>query len=83
MPYPLTEPINHPGMKELPVNATLLRPTQLALRWNMSSATVRRMAREGKLPKPVRISERVFGWPVTQIEKIEADRIKVAAKGGK
>jgi predicted DNA-binding transcriptional regulator AlpA len=59
---------------------TLLRPTQLAARWNMSSATIRRMAREHKLPKPVYVSERVFGWPVAQIEKLEADRIKAAAK---
>jgi predicted DNA-binding transcriptional regulator AlpA len=61
---------------------TILRPTQLAARWNMSSATVRRMAREGKLPKAVYISERVFGWPVAQVEKIEADRIKAAGKKG-
>jgi predicted DNA-binding transcriptional regulator AlpA len=62
---------------------TLLRPTQLAARWNMSSATIRRMAREHKLPQPVYVSERVFGWPVAQIEKLEADRIKAAAKGSK
>jgi predicted DNA-binding transcriptional regulator AlpA len=60
--------------------ATILRPTQLALRWNMSSATIRRMAREHKLPRPVRISERVFGWPIAQIEKLEAEKAKAAAK---
>jgi predicted DNA-binding transcriptional regulator AlpA len=38
------------------------------------------MAREHKLPQPVYVSERVFGWPVAQIEKLEADRIKAAAK---
>jgi predicted DNA-binding transcriptional regulator AlpA len=48
----------------------------------MSSATIRRMAREHKLPQPVYVSERVFGWPVAQIEKLEADRIKAAAKKG-
>jgi len=58
---------------------TFLRPTALGARWGMSGSSIRRMAREGRLPKPVQISERIFGWSLSTVEKIEAERDKAAA----
>lgn len=52
----------------------LLRPAALGLRWGMSPSTIRRMANEGRLPAPVRLSERIFGWPIAVIEGIERDK---------
>ena len=62
---------------------TLFRPTALAARWGISASSVRRLAREGKLPKPVRISERVFGWSLATVEQIERERDKAAGKTAK
>jgi len=62
---------------------TLFRPQAVAARWGMSSSTVRRLMREGKLPKPVVISERIYGWSLATLEKIEAERDRAAKKGAK
>lgn len=58
---------------------TFYRPMQLAERWNTSGSTIRRLAAEGKLPAPVRISERVYGWSLDTIKRIESERDKKAA----
>ena len=58
---------------------TFLRPSQLGARWGMSGSSIRRMAREGRLPTPVRISERIFGWSLVTVEKLEAERDRAAA----
>jgi predicted DNA-binding transcriptional regulator AlpA len=52
----------------------LFRPSALAQRWGMSASSVRRLASEGKLPQPTRISERIYGWSLATVEKIEAER---------
>jgi predicted DNA-binding transcriptional regulator AlpA len=62
---------------------TLFRPQALAARWGISASSVRRMAAEGRLPKPVVVSQRVFGWTLATVEKIEGERDKAAKKGAK
>jgi predicted DNA-binding transcriptional regulator AlpA len=52
----------------------LFRPEALAQRWGMSASTVRRLMGLGKLPQPVRLSQRIYGWTLATIEKIEAER---------
>jgi predicted DNA-binding transcriptional regulator AlpA len=54
----------------------LFRPEALAERWGMSASTVRRLMNLGKLPQPVRLSERIYGWTLAQVEKIEVERSK-------
>jgi len=61
---------------------TFFRPSQLGARWGMSGSSIRRMAREGRLPKPIQISERVFGWDISTVQKLEADRLKASVKKG-
>jgi predicted DNA-binding transcriptional regulator AlpA len=58
---------------------TFLRPSALGTRWGMSGSSIRRMAREGRLPRPVQISERIFGWSLETIQKLEAERDRAAA----
>ena len=64
---------------------TFFRPEQLGARWGMSGSSIRRMAREGRLPKPEVISPRIFGWSLQTIERLEAERTRASAgkRGGK
>ena len=59
---------------------TFFRPTELGLRWGVSNSTIRRWAREGDLPQPTRLSERIFGWPLTVVLKIEQQRAAKVSK---
>jgi len=59
-------------------DAKFFRPTALAARWGMSASSVRRLAALGKLPKPIRLSERIYGWSLATVEKIEKSRDKAA-----
>lgn len=47
---------------------------QLAERYAVDRATVWRWARNGKLPKPVKISEQCTRWRLDEIERRDAER---------
>lgn len=48
----------------------LVRPAEAAAMLRVSIATLYRLAREGKLPPPRRLTHRVSGWPLSVIRDL-------------
>lgn len=48
----------------------LVRPAEVAAMLHVSVATVYRLAREGKMPRPRRLTHRVSGWPLSVIRDL-------------
>ena len=55
-------------------NDPILGTLQTARALNFSSVHLRRLARAGKIPAPIRIGDRKYGWRLATILKIRADR---------
>lgn len=51
-----------------------VRATQVASREGVSVATVWRWVREGKFPKPIKLSEAVTAWRICDIEAWEGSK---------
>ncbi|GGY82005.1 helix-turn-helix transcriptional regulator [Marinobacter zhanjiangensis] len=51
---------------------TLLSDKDLAARWSVHRVTPWEWARQGRIPKPVKISTRCTRWRVAEIEAWEA-----------
>jgi predicted DNA-binding transcriptional regulator AlpA len=56
-----------------------LRDKQVAEMLTIGRSSVWRMAKEGKLPAPIKLSERVTVWKLSDIEAFIASRMEVVA----
>lgn len=56
-----------------------LRDKQVAEMLTIGRSSVWRMAKEGKLPKPIKLSERVSVWKLSDIEAFIASRMEAVA----
>ena len=59
-----------------------LRKTDLGKHYGVDPATVMRWVKEGKIPKPVRISAGVIVWPSSVIEEHDRMMIERAMAAG-
>lgn len=57
-----------------------LRDTEVAARLNVSRVCVWRWAREGKMPRPVKLADKVTRWPIETLEKWEAEKLNTATQ---
>lgn len=56
--------------KTIPVtSSTIIRRFQCATHLGVSISTIDRMINDGRLPRPIRISARAVGWPLTVIDQ--------------
>lgn len=55
------------------------RDKQVAKMTSMSRASVWRLAKAGKLPAPIKLSERVTVWRLSDIEAFIASRMEAVA----
>ena len=56
-----------------------LRDKQVAEMLTIGRSSVWRMAKEGKLPTPIKLSERVTVWKLSDIEAFVASRMEAVA----
>lgn len=56
-----------------------IRDKQVAKMTSMSRASVWRLAKAGKLPAPIKLSERVTVWRLSDIEAFIASRMEAVA----
>ena len=63
--------------RRLTVAGQIIRPKELAQRWQCHRATVWRRVKSGELAKPMRLGgpkTRIVGWPIVTIEAFERAR---------
>jgi len=78
LPRPSTRPeaVTPPS---IPHSLDLIRKAELAERLRINRWTLMRWCREGKFPKPIRLSEVVVAWRVADVERWLSERAESAA----
>jgi predicted DNA-binding transcriptional regulator AlpA len=60
---------------------TLIGVHDLARMLGFTVQTAQRMARDGRLPRPLRLTHR-YQWPLSEVRKFIADQYAAAQRGG-
>jgi len=61
----------------------ILKAKEVAERTSISIPHIRRLAREGKFPKPVSLTENRSGWLETEVEEWISNCVRKHHAGGK
>jgi|GEM_PF-669668 len=74
-------PENHQPAPELPPFGTLIRIAEVSKITTLSKSQIYKLARAGKFPAPIKLSENTSVWDSTAVYQFIDDR-KKAAQGG-